>query len=297
MHLAEGSHLIDAGIDVNLGYNGNAPDLGCFESAGEEHKPTPEDTVPAVQPEGSHAVAFVTIPGCTEDKPLLTYLRQNDSLWIVETDANDNTVDYSDYEAIVLGCKPASSATGFTPLKGYNKPMLLLKPWLLKANVWNWGTAINTTDLAVTVTQPEHPIFEGLTLTDGQLQLFSECNTNAVTAISEWTNTTGFDVLASPATNSTATTIADLPAGTDCNGTVLPQRMVMIGVSEYSTVYLTADGKRLIQNALLYLLGINMPQGIENFKFQISNFKFIKDGHLFIQTGEQVYDALGRRLR
>jgi hypothetical protein len=32
LHLAEGSALIDAGIDVGLPYMGAAPDLGCFES-------------------------------------------------------------------------------------------------------------------------------------------------------------------------------------------------------------------------------------------------------------------------
>lgn len=293
MHLAEGSALIDAGIDINLGYKGLAPDLGCFESDGEEHRPIEDDTIPSVQPEGSHAVAFVTIPKCAEDRALLSYLRQNDLLWIVETDATDATVDYSGYEVIVLGSKPNSGVAGFVPLKGYNKPMLLLKPFLLKENVWNWGAAVNTQDLGVSVTIPRHPLFEGLTLTDGQLQLFSQCNTNAVTAIREWTNTTGFDVLASPVSQPTYSAIADLPAGTNCNGTVLTQPLVMIGVSEYSTAYLTDDGKRLIENALLYLLGIDRPQGISNIQYPISNFKFIEDGRLYIQAGEQIYDAMG----
>jgi len=34
LHLAEGSDLIDAGIDVGLPYSGISPDLGCFESTG-----------------------------------------------------------------------------------------------------------------------------------------------------------------------------------------------------------------------------------------------------------------------
>jgi hypothetical protein len=32
MHLAEGSHLIDAGTDLGLPFKGKAPDLGCFET-------------------------------------------------------------------------------------------------------------------------------------------------------------------------------------------------------------------------------------------------------------------------
>jgi hypothetical protein len=41
MHLAAGSDLIDAGVNVGLPYYGSAPDLGCFErglTAAEEHR-------------------------------------------------------------------------------------------------------------------------------------------------------------------------------------------------------------------------------------------------------------------
>ena len=285
MRLAEGSTLIDAGIDINLGYNGNAPDLGCYESPGEHHDPIPDDTIPTVQPEGTHTVAFVTIPGCTEDKALLHYLRQNDSLWIVETEAADATVDYSEYEVIVLGPKPNSSAAGFAALKGYAKPMVLLKPFLLKPGVWGWGTAINTQDLSVTVSDASHPLFEGLTITNGQIQLFSQCNEQkAVTAISEWTET-GFTTLASPVSQPTYSTVA------------IRDDFIMIGVSEYSTAYLSNDGKKLIENAILLQLGVSMPQAIENQKSQIKNQKFINNGQLFIQAGDAVYDVTGRRIK
>ena len=301
LRLAEGSALIDAGVDINLGYNGGAPDLGCYEAPGEYHAPELEDTIPAVQPEGTHSVAFVTVIGAAEDKPLLKHLRANDSLWIVETDATDPSVDYSGYEVIILGCKPSSAAAGFGPLKGLDKPMVLLKPWLLKPGVWNWGTAINTQDLNVKVCQTEHPLFRGLTITNGELALFSVCHTNAVTAISEWNNlqTADFDMLlASPTSNDAATTIAELPAGTDCNGTLLPQPMVMIGVSEYSTAYLTEQGKRLIENAVLYLLGLDVPTGLEHAirSNQKSAIKYIQDGKLIIQAGDLLFDAYGRRL-
>lgn len=298
MHLTEGSKLIDAGIDVNLGYNGLAPDLGCYETEGEHHDPIPEeeDTYPSVQPEGTHAVAFVTIPKAAEDKALLSYLRADSSLWVVETDATDPEVEYSKFEVIVLGSKPSSSAAGFTPLKGYDKPMLLLKPWLLKQGVWSWGTAVNTQDLSVAVTDPSHPIFKDLTITDGELQLFEQYNTNAVTAISAWTGTEGFDVLATPVSQAAYTTIADFPAGTNCNGTVLPQRMVMIGVSEYSTSYLTAQGKQLIENAIRYLLGMDFPEGIENLSSENIYHKYIQNGKLYIEACGVLYDATGRRV-
>ena len=287
MRLADNSALIDAGIDVNLGYKGNAPDLGCYEADGEEHKPEPEDTIPDVQPEGTHSIAFVTIPGCAEDKALLKHLRANDSLWIVETEAADPNVDYSAYELIVLGSKPASSAAGFTPLKNITKPKVLLKPWLLKQGVWSWGTAINTADLSVTVNDATHPLFRDLTVTDGQIKLFSQCNQNAVTAISDWTFEGKVQTLGTPVSTPTASSIA-----------LLSNDIIMIGVSEYSTAYLTLDGMKLIENAILYRLGITMPaEGLENHKSQITNHKYLQDGQLFIQVGDVVYSAMGRRIR
>ncbi|MBR1427331.1 MAG: hypothetical protein IJ581_07775 [Paludibacteraceae bacterium] len=250
-----------------------------------------------VKGQTGHRIAYVTLPGSSEDAPLLLHLRASDSLTITETDATDNTIDYRDYEVIVLGSKPNSAAAGLAALEGYNKPMLLLKPFLLKNTVWNWGTAVNTSDLSITVSQPEHPLFNNLTLGDNNtLQLFTQCNTNAVTAISQWTGTAGFDDLASPVSQATYTTIADMPAGTDCNGTVLPQRLVMIGLSEYSTIYLTDQGKQLVENAIYYLLGIDVTTGLtavtpDNRPTAVKQLtpqglRIIVNGHIYTATGQ-----------
>ena len=286
MRLIEGSSLIDAGIDINLGYNGDAPDLGCYEYPGERHDPIPDDTIPAVQPEGTHSIAYVTLIGAAEDKALLHYLRSNDSMWIVETDATDPSVDYSPYEVIVISSKPNSGAAGLAALKEIDKPMVLLKPFLLKQGAWGWGTAVNTQDLSISVTQPGHPLFYGLEITDGQIPLFTQCNTNAVTAVSSWSQPSEISIqpLATPVSLPDADAVAFLS----------PQR-IMIGVSEYSTAFLTTEGKKLIENAILYQLGIDMPAAINQIVNRKSlNRKYLYDGNLFIQTGDAVYDTTGR---
>lgn len=251
-----------------------------------------------VQSASARRVAFVTLPGSTEDQALLEHLRTNDSLLVVETNASDNNTDYSDYDVIVLGSKPKSSAAGYTPLKGYDKPMLLLKPFLLKSGVWSWGNAVNTSDLSVSITDSTHPIFLNLPITDGELQLFEQCNTNAVTAISTWTNTEGYTLLATPTSNNTYTTIAELPAGTDCNGTILPQKMLMIGVSEYSTAHLTHAGKRLIENAICYLLGMTIPTNTEHISAeQPIATKYIHNGQIHIRINQQLYTITGQKIQ
>ncbi len=338
LRLANGSKLIDAGVDVGLAYTGTAPDLGCYETDGVLHPtvvcttdnqtqwtvcgttidpmvfqwggsatrlkcstlpdgttykisnnnhtltisgtPTTAGTysitvstvsednevasaiaVLHVKSSDVHKVAYITTPNSTEDEALLAWLQSSDSIAVTTLDAAATNNDYTGYDVLVLGAKPSSGAAAFKALQGYNKPMLVLKPFLFKSSVWNWGTPINTQDVSVYVNDTLHALFHGMVFGEAQeLTLFSQCQTNAVTALTEWNNLSGtIATLGSPISESTYTAIADLPAGTSINGTTLPSRLVMIGLSEYSTAYLTQDGLRLVENAVYYLLGKTTP--------------------------------------
>lgn len=205
-------------------------------------------------------VGFVTVPDSPEDELILGKLHRSDSLVVTILDATTTNTDYSLYDVLVLGAKPNSSAAAFAQLEGYDKPMLVLKPFLYKSSVWNWGTPANTQDLAVYVPDTTHTIFQRINFRGGnELTLFTQCTTNAVTAITDWTQEG--TCLASSVSQSTYTTIADMPAGTVIGGTTLPQRLVTIGISEYSTAYLTDEALQLLENAVYYLLSIPLPQG------------------------------------
>ena len=205
-------------------------------------------------------VGFITQPDSPEDALILSKLHRSDSLAIIILDATATDTDYSLYDVLVLGAKPNSSAAAFAQLEGYDKPMLVLKPFLYKSSVWNWGTPVNTQDLAVYVPDTTHTIFQHINFRgSNELTLFTQCTTNAVTAITDWTQEG--TCLASPVSQSTYTTIADMPAGTVIGGTTLPQRVVTIGISEYSTAYLTDEALQLLENAVYYLLSIPLPQG------------------------------------
>lgn len=245
-------------------------------------------------------VGFVTVPDSPEDALILNKLCSSDSLAVTILDVAATDTDYSLYDVLILGAKPNSGAAAFAQLKGYDKPMLVLKPFLYKSSVWNWGTPANTQDVAIYVSDTTHAIFQNINFRgSNELVLFSQCNTNAVTAITDWTQEG--TCLASPFSQSTYTTIADMPAGTVIGGTTLPQRVVTIGISEYSTVYLTDEALQLLENAVYYLLSIPLPQG------QTQGITIDQQPHPSIRKvctpqgirliiGDKTYDQLGRAI-
>ena len=177
--------------------------------------------------------------------------------------------------------------------------MLVLKPWLFKSGVWNWGTAVNTEDLSVSISQPTHPIFDSLTLdANNRLQLFQSCNTNAVTAISSWQNISGQIEIASPVSQPSYSTITEFPVGSSVGGTTFTAPLLMLGISEYSTANLTDVGVRLVENAIYYLLGLPMPPTGWNPETQkpesSSTKKFFRNGQLLILHNGVIYDISGR---
>ncbi len=379
LRLANGSKLIDAGVDVGLTYTGTAPDIGCYETDGavhptvvcatdnttqwlvcgtaidpivfqwggsatrltcsslpdgitykishnnhtltlsgtpttagtyhitvstvsEDNEVATETAVLHIKSKEVHKIGFVTTPNSTEDEALLAWLQSSDSIAITTLDAAATDNDYTDYEALVLGAKPSSSAATFGSLRGYDKPMLVLKPFLFKSSVWNWGTPVNTQDQSVYVSDTQHALFHGIVFGETQeLTLFSQCQTNAVTALTEWNNLSGEAVaLGSPVSYDSYTTIADLPAGTSINGTTLTKRLVLIGLSEYSTAYLTQDGLRLVENAVYYLLGKTTPDrtlgSVSPVVSPTQAKKILTPNGIRIQRGGRIYTLTGQAL-
>ena len=152
--------------------------------------------------------------------------------------------------------------------------------------------------MAVYVPDTTHTIFQHINFRGGnELTLFTQCTTNAVTAITDWTQEGTY--LASPVSQSTYTTIADMPAGTAIGGTTLPQRLVTIGISEYSTAYLTDEALQLLENAVYYLLSMPVPQEpmqgitIEQQPRPIVRKVCTPQGIRLI-IGDKTYDLLGR---
>lgn len=208
-----------------------------------------------VKPANAKRIAFLTIPNAASDKPMLDALNGELGFLVTILDATQSTLNTSGYDMLFISSAPASTSAGMMAAKGAGLPTLLLKPFQLKATAWNWGNAVNTADMAVNVLQPEHPIFKNINVTDGYATLFNAVERNAVTAIDNWFHSTPRQVLATAQSNSGYEAVVEINAGTEIDGITLTDRLLMIGVSEYSTANLSADGVTLITNACHYLLG------------------------------------------
>lgn len=314
------AQMVDRGTNVGLSYYGTAPDLGWQEWQ-EGNAVVPDEPTPDPEPEpyecqpGSRPIAFVTTPGAPEDARLTAWLQQFDSLCITITDAGNPSEDYSMYELIVVGPKPSSTAAGFSQLKGIDKPMLVLKPWLFKPSVWNWGNAVNTNRGEAQINDSRHPIFKHILFENpdeplrAELQtvdVFRQVNTNGLTCISSWTNVNG---KATIATLSEGDWIVEFPAGATANGTTFRSPLMQLGISEYSTANLTDNGCRLVSNAIFHMLGMD-PQAEDNGNqpnddpddtkdaleqlptsraeklFRNGQILIMRDGHLYTVTGQ-----------
>lgn len=211
-----------------------------------------------VKPISAKRVAYLTVPDSPADKLILDKLNANNEFFVSIHDAA-MTNDFSDYDLVVLSPVPNSAAAGVLALETVEKPILLLKPFALKSSGWNWGNAINTADRAMTVTNPQHPLFQNLSLEQNTLECFSQVQTNAVTAVDSWQGNPSVIRLATPSSNSSADALVELTPNTDMNGTVLSHPLIMMGISEYSTAYLTNPALQVIENACCYLLGMDIP--------------------------------------
>lgn len=271
LHLSTTSSMIDKGTDIGIAYTGKAPDLGCFEH-GLEYIIAPEklymtdpdpDNLP-LEPENKNGkkIAFVTVPQSEADRDIILYLRNNPewSVWIMDASKTHN---YADFDLVILSPVPSSALTGAKELQSIEKPFLLLKPFMTKSTIWNWASPANSTMASMTITQPNHQIFANLSNKE-ELTLYSSVTTNGVAYVNDWHHNE----------YTTLATIYDSPAILESG------KMLMVGLSEYSSADITDDGLLLISNCISYLL--NSTSNLNN------NYK--------ITTKSGIYDVLGHYL-
>ena len=166
------------------------------------------------------------------------------------------TGNYDAYDLIVLheslnGADAATTGNELNLIKSVDKPILNTKSYFYTAGTtprWGWGTPNNGNSAkGVAVVQPTHPIFSGVTLSDS-LYVYNTMgakNIQPVTAI-----TIGGYQIGNVAGG---ISIHDLPASVRL-GAGKTSKYMMISLLNGKFNDLTADGLKLLDNAVQYLL-------------------------------------------
>ncbi len=166
---------------------------------------------------------------------------------------------YSAYDLIIISEDINSGNAEIIGLETIDKPILSLKSFVYKSTSWNWGTPDNglANNGTVTVKQPTHPIFDGITLTNGTLDLLSNAAAKGVQPV-DLINIGGINVALAPKNASPydlAVAIHDVPASV--RG-VANSKFLLVAIQDASYGKMTANALTLFNNAIDYL--VNQPQ-------------------------------------
>ncbi|MCQ2347884.1 MAG: right-handed parallel beta-helix repeat-containing protein [Paludibacteraceae bacterium] len=272
LHPLANSPLIDAGTPLTYTYYGQAPELGCYEYVVGE--PVIPDPGPQPKPEDTTGIkiAYVTVPNAAADQRLLQALKADATFYIKVIDAGDE-LHLDGCQAVILSPVPKSTAYGAQSLKDTSLPFLCLKPFMGKNTVWNWCTPANTAESTITVTAPNHPLFANL---PGTFALYSKVSTNGVATMSNWL----LDNITTLATCKQADAIVE------------HNKMLMLGLSEYSLSDITDEGIRLIRNALYYITDTPYTPLVSP-RWEDRPTKYLRNGVLYIRHHNRQINILG----
>lgn len=159
---------------------------------------------------------------------------------------------YDAFDLIVLNEIVAGANVEAIALKSVNKPILNLKSFVYSTGRWGWGTGNNglANNGTVAVAQPTHPIFAGITLNEGSLELLSGAATKGVQPADVTIG--GITVATAPKEASgTAVAIHDVPASVR---EVESAKYLMVALCNDSYDKMTANALTLLANSVDYLL-------------------------------------------
>jgi len=164
---------------------------------------------------------------------------------------------YDDYDLIIVHESVAGGNAELNALKAVNKPILNFKSFEYNTGRWVWGTADNglSTNLSITVKQPSHPIFNGISeaVLNATLDLLSAVSGSKGIQPADITLPGSINVATAPKAGGTAAVaIHDVPGAV--RGAGITAKYLMIPVFADSYQNLTATAKTMVSNAVDYLL-------------------------------------------
>ncbi len=173
------------------------------------------------------------------------------------------TYDFSAYDMVILTESPSSGSAGMKALWGINKPLLCLKIYAIQGNTWNLSTASNPSPSVTTVTvnEPNHPIFSGVTYSgtyNNEVQMFNAISSGNGVQTSPYAGNYNIANIKGALT----TGILELPVGTQSLMTegsytneLLKQKLLIVSLSNDNQNIVTDNALKIIDNSVNYLTG------------------------------------------
>lgn len=162
---------------------------------------------------------------------------------------------YDAYDLIILNEIVGGTNAEALALKNVDKPILSLKAYTYTSGRWSWGVPDNglAANGNVTVVQPSHPIFNGVTINNDMVELMSNASGNAAQVV-DVTLLQGRSIVVAtaPKTNNAGVgvSIHDVPASV--RG-VVNSKFLLIGVADVNYAKLSDDLLAMIDNGISYL--------------------------------------------
>lgn len=211
-------------------------------------------------------VAYITDPtvaNYSNDNVLLPALKATEDFYVVEVDAQQTTVDFNQFDMVLISEVTASNSPIMLNLKGLQKPILNMKVHAYKTSdaTWSWATTgygdeTISTDLVIANGKQTHPIFKGLNIEENKINLLSAVDTKGFTYMNpENFNSVEGKIETLATIQGEYACIFEATPGTVISGTTLSEKYLQIGINSSSLGKVTNEAVKLITNACNYLLG------------------------------------------
>jgi hypothetical protein len=190
------------------------------------------------------------------DTKLYPALNNSPNYNVTVRQAATSVQTYDNYDLIVLNEAIDSKNGEIIAIKNVDKPILNLKSFVYHStdSRWDWGVPDNgkANNGTVTVKQPTHPIFTGISLTGGDLELLAGAAAKGIQPAD--ISIGGINVATAPKNASPyhqAVAIHDVPASV--RG-VENSKYLLVAICNDSYDKMTANALLLLENAVEYLL-------------------------------------------
>lgn len=245
--------------------------------------------------------------------------KANDKLYAaLKDDYNIHIVGYASSEALTnyaLAILHESigggnyNATAVAAAKTATIPVLNTKSYFYNSDRWNWGTPNAgksvkgcTLNSATYQYVSYHPIFAGVTITDGFVEITDEAAEKCMQPVAPASGKEGYILATAPNNDSgNGCAIQEIPAGGFRGAT--SGKYLLISVSNAKLNALNANGQKLFKNAVAYLLSADawtpgfIPSGVDNAEVGAKAVKTLKNGLLIIEKNGVRYNMLGERVQ